>query len=79
MKRSLAAVVLALVLAPACAAQQASPAYPAHYCHDALTMFASGKSLGDIQKQLALADTTEARALVHDAMIELQRRYFHAE
>jgi hypothetical protein len=43
---------------------------------DALARFASGATMADIQKALSLTDKSQARALVHDAMIKLQRRYF---
>ena len=43
---------------------------------DALTRFAEGYSMDDIKSQLSLSDKAEARALVHDAMIKLQRRYY---
>jgi hypothetical protein len=43
---------------------------------DALTRFAHGDSIDDIQKALSLVDKTEARKLVYEAMIKLQRRYW---
>lgn len=43
---------------------------------DALTRFAAGESMDSITSQLSLAGRGEARALVHDAMIKLQRRYY---
>lgn len=43
---------------------------------DALARFASGESMGEIQKALSLGDKSQARQLVYDAMIKLQRRYF---
>jgi hypothetical protein len=42
---------------------------------DALTRFAGGATLEDIRQALLLADVAAARALVHDAMLALQRRY----
>jgi hypothetical protein len=43
---------------------------------DALTRFAAGASMDDIQAAFQLTDKSEARELVHDAMIKLQRRYY---
>jgi hypothetical protein len=43
---------------------------------DALNRYARGESMAEIQKALALKDKSQARTLVHDAMIALQRRYF---
>jgi hypothetical protein len=42
----------------------------------ALSAFANGASMDEIQKRFALADKSQARALVHDAMLALQRRYW---
>jgi hypothetical protein len=46
---------------------------------DALTRFAAGASMDEIKTELSLADKEEARTLVHDAMIKLTRRYYHAD
>jgi hypothetical protein len=43
---------------------------------DALSRFARGETMDDIRTDLLLADKSQARSLVHDAMINLQRRYF---
>ena len=43
---------------------------------DALTRFASGASMDDITAQMSLGNKSEARALVHDAMLKLTRRYY---
>ena len=52
-------------------------ACPAHAGYTAaLTVFATGASMDDIKTQFKLTDKAEARALVHDAMIKLQRRYY---
>jgi hypothetical protein len=42
---------------------------------DALDRFTRGATMEEIQKALSLRDKEEARRLVHDAMIQLQRRY----
>jgi hypothetical protein len=42
---------------------------------DALTRFVGGATMKDIQRALLLGDVSQARALVHDAMLDLQHRY----
>jgi len=42
----------------------------------ALALFARGKSLTDVATTLQLSGAPEARDLVHDALLALQRRYF---
>jgi hypothetical protein len=44
--------------------------------HQALALFNDGKSLGSIAAQLGLASGADARELVHDALIEIERRYY---
>ncbi len=42
----------------------------------ALTMFATGHSMADVATKFGLKDSDAARALVHDAMLSVTRRYY---
>lgn len=44
--------------------------------NEALALFAGGHSMEDVAAKFGLKDSHEARALVHDAMISAQRRYY---
>jgi hypothetical protein len=67
-------ILLLLALATsACGARaQLSPTE----CQHAMSMFASGKSMNQIAFELHLESRADARALVHDAMIDMSRRYY---
>jgi hypothetical protein len=43
---------------------------------DALARFATGKTLDQVAQELELTDKREARELVHNALISIQKRYY---
>jgi hypothetical protein len=43
---------------------------------DALARFASGKSFDQVARELGMTDKTEARELVHQALLSVQKRYY---
>jgi hypothetical protein len=59
--------------AAACAAR---PAVPTAVRNAALELYTQGRSLDDIASALSLADRSEARTAIHDAMMEAMRRYY---
>jgi hypothetical protein len=70
--------------ASACAGRYSQVSVPTEYAfHDAhgeaavVARYMQGESLDQLASDLALADRDQARDVVHHAMIDLQKRYFH--
>ena len=64
-----------LVGASACAAH--SNSMSPTVCNDVLAHYAHGESLDKIAADFKLGDRDAARDAVHQAMISLQKRYYH--
>ena len=77
--------LLALVVATsACAGRYTATTVPTDYAfRDAhgeaavVARYMQGESLEDLASDLSLADRDQARDVVHQAMIDLQKRYLH--
>lgn len=78
-------LLLALIAATsACAGRYTASTVPTDFAfHDArgeaavVARYMQGESLDQLASDLALADRDQARDVVHHAMIDLQKRYFH--
>ena len=66
--------LLFVLFAGACATSK--PMSPA-VCNDVLSHYAQGESLDKIAADFKLGDRDAARAAVHQAMISLQKPYYH--
>lgn len=66
-------LVLLIVAMTACAAR---PAKPTEVYSAALSRYMRGESFDQVSHELALGSRDEARGLVHEAMLELSRRYY---
>jgi hypothetical protein len=66
--------LLFVLFAGACATSK--PMSPA-VCNDVLSHYAQGESLDKIATDFRLGDRDAARDAVHQAMISLQKRYYH--
>ncbi len=66
-------LLLLTIATSACAARAQLTPYEAQH---AMSMFASGKSMDQIATEMHLDNRDDARSLVHDAMINMTRRYY---
>jgi hypothetical protein len=67
-------LIIVLLGTSACATSR--PMSPAR-CNDVLARYAHGESLDKIAAELQLGDRDAARDAVHQAMLSLQKRYYH--
>ena len=77
-------LIALVVAASACAGRASHPTVPTEYAfHDAhgeaavVARYMQGESLEELASDLSLSDRDQARDVVHQAMLDLQRRYFH--
>lgn len=76
-------LLVLLVGASACAARSARNTVPTEYAfHDAhgsaavVARYMQGESLDELATELRLDDRDQARDVVHQAMLDLQKRYY---
>ena len=76
-------LLVLLVGASACAARGARTTVPTEYAfHDAhgeaavVARYMQGESLDELASELRLDDRDQARDVVHQAMLDLQKRYY---
>ena len=71
-------IIVALVItASACAARTGRTTLPADQCNELLAHYARGESFDKIAVDFRLADRDQARSAVHEAMLTVQKRYYH--
>jgi hypothetical protein len=70
-------ILLAITLcASACGARSAHPTLSPATRADVLSHYARGESLDKIAADFHLGDRSDVRAVLHDTMVSLSRRYY---